>query len=399
MSDKTASAVRLEERVQPPLAPIVTFLLALLWMVIIGLPAVLIALTADSGRGRLFAFASLAIAFSPFAAGAAWRYRSQRWRRIAVFGGFLALVLAVAVVILTPGRGTVAGHLVSQRETAETFFSRLSPSRLLPEGDQLLAGMTILPALDPLFTLRQSKVLKQMTRELYRELEQDRDFREVGSSMGYAYEALLSGRAGGQHCYVYVPASLDRNKPAPLLVFFHGAGGNFKAYLWILARLADRAGIVVAAPTGGAGNWRRQESEAALRFAQEVAGRTTPIDEKRIHIAGLSNGGKAVSQLMEGAGPDFVSTIFISPVFDEPAVESVAFAHRAAAMRLLVISGSQDDRVPERYVKDTVTAMEARGITVRVRWFANADHFLIFSQREPFGDELFAWLNAGTPAR
>jgi len=271
-------------------------------------------------------------------------------------------------------------------------FARYSLGNLLPEEDQLRLGFTLMPMADPLLTLSQAQALKASAAPIYRELESDSDFARLGSVMSEAYRELLGQSFDSGHSYVYIPSGLDRKAPAPVMVFFHGSGGNFKAYLWILAQVADRTGAIVVAPSYGLGNWRAEESVAAFDRAIATAARLATIDRRRISVAGLSNGGLAVSQVGAARGQDCASLIFLSPVFDRPAVQSDAFAARWRNRPVLVVTGDQDDRVPLSYVERQVQVMEQGRARVRLETITPADHFLMFTHRAQVEKLLVNWL-------
>ena len=50
------------------------------------------------------------------------------------------------------------------------------------------------------------------------------------------------------HVLIYVPAGLDRSKPAPMVLFLHGAGSYPGAWQSTLAGPANSAGVVIVAP-------------------------------------------------------------------------------------------------------------------------------------------------------
>jgi polyhydroxybutyrate depolymerase len=98
---------------------------------------------------------------------------------------------------------------------------------------------------------------------------------------------------------LHVPASAHR--PAPLLLAFHGGGGNAGSMerLSGLSALADREGFVVVYPDSIDGHWR-DGREWGLSPVDDVAfvdslvdaiSRVHPVDEKRIFATGISNGG------------------------------------------------------------------------------------------------------------
>jgi pimeloyl-ACP methyl ester carboxylesterase len=107
----------------------------------------------------------------------------------------------------------------------------------------------------------------------------------------------------GSFVWVYVPASLDRSKPAPLVLFFHGAGSSPTAYTGLVSGAAEKAGTVVAMPRSSGLGWGtatdgRTVAETLRRMKEEIA-----IDERRIALAGHSAGG-AYAYLLAYAGAE-----------------------------------------------------------------------------------------------
>jgi len=322
------------------------------------------------------------------------------------------------VFVLTPTGQTKPEARVRHMFAAkEHSFSRYSLGNLLPEGDQLLLGFTLMPMIDPLLTMNQGEELKGLTAKLYRELEGDADFRALGSMMSEPYGELFglpwptgntkpefrtSGSTGGHedghsgrgHVYVYAPVSPSNSQPKPVLVFFHGSGGNFKAYLWILSKLADRLGFVLVAPSNGLGNWTTQSSAQGLADALAAASHVATVDQEQVRIMGLSNGGLAVSQLAAIQGSRFASVTLLSPVFATSEIRSGSFADQNKGRRVLVVTGGRDDRVPLDYVQQNVALMKRAGAQVTLHSFDDADHFLMFSHRDRLLPILETWLRS-----
>ena len=98
---------------------------------------------------------------------------------------------------------------------------------------------------------------------------------------------------------LHVPRSLDRTKPAPLVMSLHGAGGwpalQRDVSQW--DELADRKGFIVVYPAGrdsaGPRVWRMtgQSDPQYIADLIDELSRRYSIDPKRIYANGLSNGG------------------------------------------------------------------------------------------------------------
>jgi hypothetical protein len=118
----------------------------------------------------------------------------------------------------------------------------------------------------------------------------------------------------GSHVWLYVPASLDRSRPAPLVLFFHGAGSSPRPYRDLVSGAAERAGTVVALPRSSGLGWGsatdgRTVAETLRRVRQELA-----VDERRIGLAGHSAGG-AFAYLLAYADPAFSAVFTLAAPF------------------------------------------------------------------------------------
>jgi hypothetical protein len=267
-------------------------LICLIWAAGVGLLSLLLLFVAVTLPGRLFAITALAVAVIPIMAHSAWR-KNSRGRAIvtsilliAVVGGFVFFIAHAP-----KGTATAQSNVRNLYAGGIDRFSRYQVGNLLPEVDQLMLGLTVIPAVDRLFTQGQASKLKKWTAAIYRELDADESFHECGSAMPIVYDELLGSDATVGHAFLYIPPKLDRTKPAPTLVFLHGSGGNFKAYLWLLSRMADRLNFVVLAPSYGMGNWRWPESSKVVNAAIAAAAAHVAIANDNIHVMGLSNGG------------------------------------------------------------------------------------------------------------
>jgi pimeloyl-ACP methyl ester carboxylesterase len=337
---------------------------------------------AASWTGRLFALALLTAALLPANVALAVHRRMRVWYWMVSL--CLANLLGAGAVLLSvaPNGEMPPGSRV-HRVTASVdgAVRRLASWNLLPEVDQLMLGFTVLPLADPLFTSRQASELKKWTRAIYDGIEADPDFRVLASSMPEAYDEVLGRPVRTGSVFVYVPANVEQGTRAPVLLFFHGSGGNLTAYTWLLSHVADRLQLVVVAPSHGLGNWNASATRMALGNALDAAGRLVDVDLDNLHVMGLSNGGMAVCQVAATTGVSFRSLIFLSPVFDPVSLDTRAFSDRTNGRPVLVLSGMDDDRVPARYVAEHVAKMRADGASVFEQTNPGANHFLFFSHR------------------
>jgi phospholipase/carboxylesterase len=143
---------------------------------------------------------------------------------------------------------------------------------------------------------------------------------------------------------LYVPATYQPAKPAPLVLSLHGAGGDARGGLYPLQPLANDGGfLVLAVPS------RRRTWDAVLgAFGPDVAfvdrsldrtfARYT-VDSEYLAVAGFSDGASYALSLGLGNGDLFGQVIAFSPGF-------VAPAPPRGRPRLFVSHGTADSVLP-----------------------------------------------------
>lgn len=373
---------------------------SLAWALAICPLAALLLVSCVTLRGSVFGIGALLLGVAPALACMApnrpW-FRRSAWIAL----GSWLLITTWLVLVSPDGRPRDGARVQNRYVGGAWHYPRRALGALLPEVDQFMLGLKLIPAVDSLFTMKQARSVTGLLRTIYGELEADADFHALGSVMPDVYDHLWGRQFDRGHYFLYVPPRLDRKTPAPALVFLHGSGGNFKAYTWLLSRVADECGMVVIAPSHGMGNWRAPGGTRAVVAALDDAAKVVPLDLNQVHLAGLSNGGLGVSRAAASDdGKRFRSVIFLSPVCDETALRTPGFARQWRGKPVLIITGETDDRVPLPYVNAAAATMRDSGASVEMSAYADADHFLLFSHRARFQEQLSGWLklHLGAPS-
>ena len=372
----------------------VFFLFGLGWALVLGGLSLALTLVAETNAGMTFALGGILLSIAPLLIWYSWDsgYTGRKVLvRLAVFGG---LGIFAWLGLRSPdGHPPTAGARVQNRYSGgEWKYQRYALGNLLPESDQLMLGYMVIPAADRLFTMKQGRHMTKMTSAIYRELEADPDFHALGSVMPDTYNDLWGLPFTQDHYFLYIPPKLDRKKPSPVLIFLHGAGGNFKAYTWIFSKVADELGMVLIVPSDGMGDWGPKRSARIVTSALADAAKVVELDPGNTHLMGLSNGGLGLCQVGAVLGEQFRTLTFLSPVFDKPSVTSDAFLKKWQDNQVLVISGQKDDRVPFAYVSEQAARLTKAEVIVTLVPVADADHFMVFSHRELVCSTITSWL-------
>jgi polyhydroxybutyrate depolymerase len=156
---------------------------------------------------------------------------------------------------------------------------------------------------------------------------------------------------------LHVPADLDKQRPMPLVLVFHG-GGSTPAMMERLTRfseLADRERFIVCYPAGLQRHWNDGRDPKAMgaradvddvRFVAaliDAIAREQAVDRKRVFATGISNGGFFSHYLGARLSAEIAA---IAPVAGGIAERFRPEFHPAVPVSVLVIQGTDDPLVP-----------------------------------------------------
>jgi phospholipase/carboxylesterase len=184
---------------------------------------------------------------------------------------------------------------------------------------------------------------------------------------GPAGEAPL-GLSRARDGLVYVPARVDRTRPAPLVVLLHGAGGDARGTLGILRAHADALGAILLVPESREATWdviveAYGPDVAFLDAALARVFTRHAIDPARIAIAGFSDGASYALSIGLANGDLFSDVLAFSPGFAAPPRE-------LGRPRVFVSHGVHDRVLPiERCSRRIVLRLRAEGYDVDYREF------------------------------
>ena len=192
----------------------------------------------------------------------------------------------------------------------------------------------------------------------------------AGRVTGAAPVGLQPLMLGAAHdSYLYVPATYRAERPAPLVLLLHGAGGHAQQGIGLLRSLADVAGLLLLAPASRGHTW---DLLVGRRFGPDLAlidralGQTFSryaVAPKHVAVGGFSDGASYALSLGITNGDLFGHVVAFSPGF-------VAPAGQTGSPRIFVSHGTRDRVLPiDRCSRKIVPQLERSGYEVLYREF------------------------------
>ena len=180
-------------------------------------------------------------------------------------------------------------------------------------------------------------------------------------------QPLMLGAA--RDSYLYLPATYRVERPVPLVLLLHGAGGHAHQGLDLLRSLADAVGLLLLAPASREHTWdllvsRRYGPDLALidRALEQTFSRYAVAPE-RVAVGGFSDGASYALSLGITNGDLFTHVIAFSPGF-------IASAGQMGSPRVFVSHGTRDGVLPiGRCSRKIIPQLERAGYDVLYREF------------------------------
>ena len=178
----------------------------------------------------------------------------------------------------------------------------------------------------------------------------------------------LGVEPGPHDALLYVPTRLESRAPEWFILCLHGAGASAVRGLSPLMELADRAGMVLLAPSSRAATWDAIGGSygpdvAAIDRALRVAFGRTGARPRRVAVAGFSDGASYAVGLGLANGDLFSRVIAFSPGF-------VPVAPRVGRPAVFISHGTGDAVLPiARTSRRIVPALQDDGYDVTYHEF------------------------------
>jgi len=175
--------------------------------------------------------------------------------------------------------------------------------------------------------------------------------------------------------YIYVPKSLPKETPVPLVVLLHGSNhvGLSLAEKW--NTLAEREGVIIIAPdSADSSHWSVPgDGPSFLHELVESIKTKYPINPKRVYLFGHS-GGAVFALLMSFYESEYFAAIAIhAGALDSETVSLIDLAKRKTPIQIQV--GTVDEFFPITAVRATRDQLNARGFSVQLIEMPGHNHW------------------------
>ncbi len=185
-----------------------------------------------------------------------------------------------------------------------------------------------------------------------------------------------------KHFDVVIIEPEPNQPPEFAVIFLHGYMGNVTAQCWEIARAVSNFRAVIVCPsTGWRGDWWQPPGQNIIQETFEyLRGRGI----QKFYLGGFSNGGLSINRLADQLKNEkgLQGLIFIDGIEDGTSI-------RETGLPVLVIQGTQDERIPVDGVRRVAEVLGTSGTYVEL----NADHFIVMKQPRVVQNAIAAWLD------
>ncbi len=312
-------------------------------------------------------------------------------RRAAIASLVLALVAGVLLLVRAPkteSDPSASTRLVLVGPLGARPW-RFAPTNVVPERDQLALATVLVPMADALMTRASAARLRVATNAVYDEVDGDPTLSALPSAMGDAIFDRDSGRV-----FVFEPAH-ERGERRPAILFLHGSAGSWKGYFSVFLAIARAERWALAQPSFGFGHWNAPAGLDAVERARAWLASQPWVDPAQIHLVCLSNGGRAATRIIASSERRYRSVVWLSSVIERSVIDARDWPASWRGAPMLVLHGTQDDRLPLDYIHRAADALSSRGAVVQREVFAGEDHYLVFTQRTRVASTIARWIKDG----
>ena len=198
------------------------------------------------------------------------------------------------------------------------------------------------------------------------------------TSNSFAYVKITKNEviSGGKKrtYYLFIPKSLKKETPAPLLLLFHGSGRDGRILIEHWQRLAEQEGIILAGPNArdSAGWFIPEDGPQFIYDLVEKLKSEQPIDSRRVYLFGHSAGAGFGLFMSAMESNYFAATAVSAGAIRRDDYSMLDHAERKTPIALFI--GTHDPLFSLTEVRATRDAFKDRGFTIELTEISFHDH-------------------------
>lgn len=267
----------------------------------------------------------------------------------------------------------VAGRSLDEQRAA----NEMRLAKIAAASPALLEALASCKARNALLTNRPAESnsaqfladLQSLAVQVDKEIEELAAGRDPYFRRGGDYWRVLTTASGDIPLRVYAPPSVSTDKPSPLLIVLHGAGGDENMFLeaygvGAIKRIADEKGLLVVSPL----TYRFGSGPKNFDKLLEATSHDYLVDRERVYVLGHSMGAGTVAGLARSRADAIAAACCIA---------GGNFVEEAASAPLLAIIAQLDAVVPAKRLQGGAEKAAAGGSPIEIRSMPELGHTLV----------------------
>lgn len=198
-------------------------------------------------------------------------------------------------------------------------------------------------------------------------------YNHISNCGTYAITQTLNSCIGSNYNAIYVtrPKNYDAEKQYPVVFFAHGYLGSWQLYQGLLCSLDDC--IIVSFGTRDlSGVFTQKDINACFsEYIPYLKTQGYKIDEKKLHIMGLSNGGSATNVALMRFSSKFKTITFISTSCN---------CYKSSYAKVLLVGGGNDPAT--KGFLATQRKLRANGVKNAMYFNKEANHYMFVYEKD-----------------
>jgi hypothetical protein len=308
---------------------------------------------------------------------------------------FLTWGLALAIFIAIPnyfqrGRSQLI-YLNDKGERISTPLPVYAINALLPEEEMMNGGMkltAILPpaSLSPVFKNLGSRFIRDAQKDFWNGMAltfyapYNRLSLEGSNPGSFTIAQAINEMLGTDYDGIYVtkPRNFDSKKTYPVVFFAHGYLGSWELYQGLFSRLND-CFVVSIGTRDLSGIFSYQDiNKVFTKYLPMLKDEGYNIEESRLHLIGLSNGGTASNVALRSFSDKFQTITFISTSCD---------VIKRSKAKVILFGGGKDASAVG--LPSAARRLQKCGTMTALMFDENENHYMMVHQ----ADEMLDFLN------